>query len=432
MAERRELTIKALTRVEGEGALNATVRNGVVEQVQLNIYEPPRYFESLLRDRPLEEAPDITARICGICPVAYQMTACGAMEQALGVNLTSDIRTLRRLFYCGEWIASHSVHLFLLHLPDFLGYESSITMAADHRQLVQDGLRIKKVGNQLLEIVGGRAVHPINAAVGGFHRAPSHTALRALLPDLEWALSASIDTLHFVSGLDFPESAVDYDCVSLRRPDEYPMNAGRVASLGGLDISVEDYEHHFRELQVPHSTALHSVILPGETAYLVGPLARLNLCFDQLSPTAKREAERCRAVWPATNIHYSIVARTIEMIDAFEEAIAIIRDYQTEPAVCRVEYTPRDAVGVHATEAPRGLLYHRYEINSDGKIVAAKIVPPTSQNQAQIESDLRGLLTESLQLPDDELTHQCERLIRSYDPCISCATHFVTLNLNRT
>lgn len=431
MSERSTLRIKALTRVEGEGALYAKIRNGSVEEVQLNIYEPPRFFESLLRGRPLEEAPDITARICGICPVAYQMTACGSMEKALGVEVTPEINTLRRLFYCGEWITSHSVHLFLLHLPDFLGYDSSISMAADHRQLVEDGLRIKKIGNQLLDIVGGRAIHPINAAVGGFYQAPDRTALHAMLPDLEWALAASINTLRFVSQLDFPAFHVAYDCVSLKHANEYPMNSGRVVSSGGLDVPVEQYDQHFREQQVAHSTALHSVRLPQETTYLVGPLARLNLCFDQLGPTAKREAEACRVAWPATSNHYSIVARAIELIDTFEESIAIVRNYNTEPAILRVSYQSRDAVGIHATEAPRGLLYHRYEICADGSIAEAKIIPPTSQNQAQVESDLRQLLADSLEQTDDALTDRCERLIRSYDPCISCATHFVTLDLDR-
>ncbi|MEM8863921.1 MAG: Ni/Fe hydrogenase subunit alpha [Planctomycetota bacterium] len=431
MNNRRELAIKTLTRVEGEGALNATIRNGVVEQVELNIYEPPRYFEGLLRGRPLEEAPDITARICGICPVAYQMTACQAMEDALGIRVTDEINTLRRLFYCGEWITNHSVHVFLLHLPDFLGYESSISMAADYRELVESGLQIKKVGNQLLDIVGGRAVHPINAAIGGFHRAPSQTALKSLLPSLERAIAASVDALHFIARLDFPEPSGTYDYVSLRHTDEYPMNTGRVVSLSGLDIAIEDYEQHFRERQVAHSTALHSTMLPGDEAYLVGPLARINLCFDQLSPIAKREAQRCRVNWAAASIYQSVIARMLELIDAFEEAICIIRDYQVEPAITRVEYSPRDAVGMHATEAPRGLLYHRYAIRSDGKIAEAKIVPPTSQNQAQIELDLRQLLEASIDQADDQLTGSCERLIRSYDPCISCATHFVKLNLTR-
>lgn len=431
MPANRTISVKALSRVEGEGALYVKLDGDRVEHVELNIYEPPRFFEALLVGREVREVPDITARICGICPVAYQMSACHALEKALGIEVGPEIRRLRRLLYCGEWIESHALHIYLLHAPDFLGYESGISLAADHRDVVQRGLRLKKVGNDLLEVLGGRAIHPINPTVGGFYRSPGVSSLRAMLPDLEWALQASIDTLRLVSTFEFPSLEMDYECVSLRRDDEYPLNEGNVFSSAGLDVPVERYEEFYQERHCKQSTALHSVRLPAETPYLVGPLARVNNCYDQLSPLAKREAEACGVAWPCRNNFKSIVARAIELIHACDEAVAIIRDYRAEPARSRVPYEPKAGSGCHATEAPRGLIYHRYRIGDDGLIAEAKIVPPTSQNLGQIEDDLRALVPRVSTLDDAEITRKCEHMIRNYDPCISCATHFLRLKLER-
>ncbi len=431
MSEERRFEVKALTRVEGEGALRVRVTGNVVEQVELNIYEPPRFFESFLRGRAVHEVPDITARICGICPVAYQMSSCHSLEKALGLAIPPEIRRLRRLLYCGEWIESHALHMHLLHAPDFLGFESALSMVKDYRPVVERGLRMKKAGNVLLEVLGGRAIHPINVTVGGFYRAPTREALQALRPELEWGLEAAVDTLRLVAGFDFPRFSQPYEFVALRHPNEYPMNEGRVASSGGLDIPVEEYESRFEERHVPHSTALHSVMLPQQTHYLCGPLARMNLCWDQLPPRARREAESCRIGWPSSNNYESIVARAVELIAAFETAVQIVRDYNAEPAASRVEFRPRAGEGCHATEAPRGLLYHRYRIGDDGLIAEAKIVPPTSQNQGQIEDDLRDFIPGILDCDDAEATRRCEHLIRNYDPCISCATHFLRLTIDR-
>ena len=431
MAAPRTFEVKALTRVEGEGRLYVRMNGDAVEHVEFNIYEPPRFFESFLRGREIREVPDITARICGICPVAYQMSACHALEKALGIQVTPEIRALRRLLYCGEWIESHALHIHLLHAPDFLGYESGISMAADHREVVERGLRLKKIGNEILEVLGGRAIHPINVTVGGFYRAPRVGDLHRLIPDLEWGLQAAIDTVRLVASFDFPEFAQDYEFVSLRHPDEYPMNEGRIVTSSGLDIPVEEYEQHFEERHEPQSTALHSVLLPHARRYLVGPLARINLCSDKLPPLARKSMDDSGIAWPSRNMFQSIVARAIEVVAAYEEALRIVQDYRAEPSVSRVPFTPHAGAGCHATEAPRGLIYHRYRIGDDGLIAEAKIVPPTSQNQGQIEDDLRQFVPSVLQFDDAEATHRCEHLIRNYDPCISCATHFLRLTVDR-
>lgn len=429
--DRRSIEVKALSRVEGEGRLHLRLQGERVEHVELNIYEPPRFFESFLRGRQVHEVPDITARICGICPVAYQMSSCHALEKALGITVTPEVRLLRRLLYCGEWIESHVLHIYLLHAPDFLGYESGISMAVDYREQVERGLEMKKIGNRLLEILGGRPIHPVNITVGGFYRAPSVKELKVLLPRLEWGLQAALETFQWVSAFDCPVFECEYDFVSLHHEDEYPLNDGQVRSSAGLSIPVEEYETHYHERQLEHSTALYSVKSPGDAFYLTGPLARLNNCFGQLSPICVKAFEDSGLTLPLTNNFKSIVARSLEVVYAFDEAIRIVKAYQADASPSRTTYELRPGEGCHATEAPRGMLYHRYRIGEDCLIAEAKIVPPTSQNQGQIETDLRAFLPGILSLEDAQIARQAEHIIRNYDPCISCATHFLNLTIDR-
>lgn len=430
MSQSRTIKVDTLTRVEGEGGLYVRLKGRTIDEVQLSIYEPPRLFESLLRGRALEDTPDITARICGICPVAYQMSAVHALEAALGVEIPGHIRQLRRLLYCGEWIESHGLHMHLLHAPDFFGCDSGIELAARFPDEVNRGLRLKKHGNELLEVLGGRAIHPINVAVGGFYRLPRPADMQRLIPDFEWGLQAAIEATRWVAGFDFPDFNRPYQMVSLQHPDEYPMNEGQVVSTTGLRIDVTDYEREFEEQHVAHSTALHSVRTSEQPTYHVGPLARVNLNLDRLSPTARKLVDELPVEWPCWNPFQAIVARGLELIHAYEEALLILRSYRKEP-VSRVSYGYRGGEGCAATEAPRGLIYHRYRIDGQGRIVDAKIVPPTSQNQRQIEEDLRDWLPSVLHDDDQQTALDCERLIRTYDPCISCSTHFLKLTVER-
>lgn len=428
----KERTIKvgALSRVEGEGGLHVIVENGQVQSVKLSIYEPPRFFEAFLRGRPLEDVPDLTARICGICPVAYQMTCVHALENALGVSISPEIRRLRRLLYCGEWIESHGVHIHLLHIPDFFDCASSLELASKFPNEVSRGLRMKKIGNHLLEVLGGRAVHPVNVAVGGFYRVPTKAELGQLLDELQWGLNAAIEAANWVASFDFPEFEQMYEMVALQHDLEYPMNEGRIASTQGLSIAVNQFETHFSECQVPHSTALHAVRIPQQTAYHVGPLARMNLNREQLSPSAFQLSNNLGIRWPCFNPYRSIVARALETVHAFEEAIEIIRNYRPF-ALGRIPYQAKESEGMAATEAPRGIMFHRYRIDAEGNITFAKIVPPTSQNQRQIENDLTALLPSLLDQSDAAVGLACEKLIRSYDPCISCSTHFLKVKVDR-
>ncbi|HQX50983.1 MAG TPA: Ni/Fe hydrogenase subunit alpha [Planctomycetaceae bacterium] len=430
MSETRSIKVEALTRVEGEGGLHIRLNGDVIEDVQLSIYEPPRFFEGFLRGRPLEEVPDITARICGICPVAYQMSAVHALEQALGVVITPEIRRLRRLLYCGEWIESHGLHMHLLQAPDFFNVASGIELAGRFPKEVNRGLKLKKQGNELLEALGGRAIHPINVAVGGFYRAPKREELQKLIPAFEWGLQAAIETTRWVAGFDFPDFKRPYEMVALSHSYEYAMNEGRIVSTSGLSIDVADYEAIFAEHHVAHSTALHSLKTVDKTSYHVGPLARVNLNRERLCETAQRVADEIRFETPCMNPFKAIIARGLEVIHAFDEALSILRDYRPFKP-CRIEYEYRHGEGCAATEAPRGLIYHRYKVDDAGKVVFAKIVPPTSQNQRQIELDLIDWLPRVLGGDDQQTADDCERLIRSYDPCISCSTHFLKLTIDR-
>jgi coenzyme F420-reducing hydrogenase alpha subunit len=428
---KRTKTIKVdyLARVEGEGAMDVRIRGGRVTEVRLRIFEPPRFFEAFLRGRRFSEAPDITARICGICPVAYQMSAVTAMEDVCGVQVEEPVRLLRRLLYCGEWIESHALHIYLLHAPDFLGYESAIHLARDHPEVVQRGLRLKKAGNDLMTLLGGREVHPINVRVGGFYRVPAKGDLAQVAEQLKWARDAALETVRWAGTLPFPDYEHDYEFVSLRHPQEYPIIEGRLVSTRGLDIAVREYDHHFVEEHIPYSNALHSR-LRARGAYLVGPLARYNLNFDRL-PAPVQEAAREAGLGPVCrNPFRSIVARSVEVLFACEEALRLIDLYEP-PQQPFVEVPPRAGTGYGCTEAPRGILYHRYTIDAAGVITEAKIVPPTAQNQKAMEEDLREFVAPRVDLDHATLTWQCEQAIRNYDPCISCATHFLTLRLDR-
>jgi len=426
---RKTIRVDYLARVEGEGALHINIRDSRVEDVRLEIFEPPRFFEAFLLGRNFTETPDIVARICGICPVAYQMSAVHALEDAVGVRVTGALRRLRRLLYCGEWIESHVLHIYMLHAPDFLGYEGAIEMARDHRAVVERGLKLKQAGNKIIEVLGGREIHPINVKLGGFYKAPSRRDLDALGESLKWARDAAIDTVRWVAGFDFPELERNYEFVAMRHGEEYPMNEGRIVSSAGLDINVRDYEAHFEETQVAHSTALHSAI-KGRGPYLVGPLARFNLNHALLAPIARDLVREVGLETPCRNPFRSIIVRAIEVLHAFDEALELIEAYEP-PANPALAIAPRAGTGFGCTEAPRGLLYHRYEIDGDGSILDARIVPPTSRNQTMIEDDLRNFISRHLHLPDDELQWQCEQAIRNYDPCISCAAHFLKLDVER-
>ena len=425
----KSVKVDLLARVEGEGGFQVKIRDQRVQTAAVRVFEPPRFFEAFLRARKYSEAPDITARICGICPVAYQMSACQAVEDAFEVQVDPAIQELRRLLYCGEWIESHALHIYMLHAPDFLGYEDVIQMAKDHSEAVVRGLRLKKIGNTLMTVVGGREIHPINVKVGGFYRVPERKQLLELEDELKWARDAAVETARWAGGFSFPEFERNYEFVALHHPQQYAIDAGRLKSNRGLDIPVAEYEQHFAEDHVAHSNALHSTDLE-HGGYFVGPLARYNLNFEMLSPLAQETAKGAGLGRECRNPFQGIVVRAVELIYACEEALRIICRYEKPERACS-EVSPRVGTGHGCTEAPRGILYHKYRFDEHGLILSAKIVPPTAQNLKTMEEDLTEFVSSRLHLPKDRLQWQCEQAIRNYDPCISCATHAVKVWVDR-
>uniref|UniRef100_A0AAU2UXL0 Nickel-dependent hydrogenase large subunit n=1 Tax=Streptomyces sp. NBC_00003 TaxID=2903608 RepID=A0AAU2UXL0_9ACTN len=437
----RVLHVGSLSRVEGEGALHLSVHDGTVTRAQLQIYEPPHFFEAFLRGRAYTEPPDITARVCGICPVAYQLSACAAVEDACGVTVDPAIRELRRLLYCGEWIESQTLHIYLLHAPDFLGCASAIELARTAREHVERGLRLKQAGNAILELLGGRAIHPVNVRVGGFHRVPSISELKPLAEQLKRALDDAWETVRWVAGFDFPEDETDADLFALAAPGTYAIETGTPAALradGTLTtFPLHTFLDRVREKHLPHSTALYST-LDGRR-HLTGSLARFAISGRWLSRTAV-EAARAAGLGDAydgavcRNPYRSILVRAVEVVYAVDEALRIIGTYRP-PAHPYTDVPPMAGTGHGATEAPRGLIYHRYALDADGTVTDARLVPPTAQNQGAIEADIRRIAQQAItQLDSDdaELTALCERAIRNHDPCISCSTHFLDLTVERT
>jgi coenzyme F420-reducing hydrogenase alpha subunit len=428
-ADIRTVKVEGLARVEGEGSLRVEVRDGTVELVELEIFEPPRFFEAFLQGRRHTEAPDITARICGICPVAYQTSACLAIEDACKVAITDQIAMLRRLLYCGEWIQSHALHIHFLHAPDFFGCEDAVELAGLDLAAVQRGLEIKKVGNLVMEVVGGRAIHPVNVRVGGFYKAPSREEIAALVEPLRRARDAALASVEWVAGFDFPDIEIDYRFVSLRHPEYYAIESGRIASSDGLDLDAEGISELVEEQHVARSNALHAR-LGGQDMYLTGPLSRYALNSGQLSPIAREAATAAGLGAVCNNPFRSIIVRAVELVYSCDEALRLVEAYEPpDPPAVAVPGTA--GIGYGASEAPRGLLFHRYELDGDGLIRAARIVPPTSQNQLCIEDDLRRVAQANLSLPDEELGWLCEQAVRNFDPCISCATHFLDVSVER-
>lgn len=425
----RTVRVPVMARVEGKGALEITLADGVISSMQLRIFEPPRLFEKILEGRDYREVPDIVARICGICPAAYQITATKAIESAFGADADGTIRRFRRILACGEWIESHSLHIHLLAAPDFLGYRDVMEWAKHDPAAVRRGFQIHAAGNALIQLLGGRSVHPVGVCVGGFYRFPTTEACSRVAQHIRDTLPAASDLVKWASTIDYPDADDDFVFVSLRDPERYPMNEGRIVSSRGLDIPPSDFEANIEEYQVPHSTAFHSR-LDGKP-YLVGPLSRLNLNIDRMPASILSDILSTRIRFPSRNMNHSLLARALEIHYALQEALELLEP-GTDGSVSRVACAIRRGSGIAATEAPRGILWHRYEIAGDGTVERARIIPPTSQNQSVMETDLkRSLERGGLDRPDDDLKRDAERIVRNYDPCISCATHFLDLSVRR-
>ena len=429
MAKRVVVDTGPLARVEGEGSLVIESDGGGTPDVRLNIFEPPRFFEGLLRGRRVEEVPDMVSRICGICPVAYQISALNAFEELFGIEVDEQVRRLRRILYYGEWIESHALHIYMLAAPDFLRLPDVVTMAKRNPELVKKALVLKRLGNDLMSAVGGREVHPVSLKIGGMFRAPPKQAFDSLKSELEGLRGSVKEMVRFVDSLEKPSLNRESTLVCLRDPARYAIDRGEVTSSSGLHARPSAFEENFAELQVEYSNALHSRTVKG-SSYMVGPLARYNLNFDQLHPVARGMAADLDFKPPVRDPFQSILVRALEVVHSIEEVAEEIGEY-SEPAHCSTPYTTKPGTCFGVSEAPRGVLYHSYTVDGRGRVDRAKIVPPTAQNQARMEDDVRLLAPEILKAKPDEARRLAEMAVRNYDPCISCATHFLRLETKR-
>jgi len=429
MARRVVVDTGPMARVEGEGSLSIWETDTGAPEVKLNIFEPPRFFEALLRGRRAEEVPDIVARICGICPVAYQISSLNALEELFGAEVDEQVRRLRRILYYGEWIESHTLHIFMLAAPDFAGVPDAIAMAKRDPVLVREALTLKKLGNSLMSAVGGREIHPVSLKIGGIYRAPSKEALASFLPELDRLRASVREMIGFISSLERPSLERESTLVCLRDPVRYAIDRGEIVSNQGLRLPPSAFEEHFEEYQVDYSNALHSRT-KGGGSYMVGPLARFSLNYEQLNPAARAMAKEVGLKPPLKDPFQSILVRALEIVHALEETVREVNEYE-EPVRPSVPYRAKAGTCYGVSEAPRGILYHSYTVNGRGQIERARIVPPTAQNQARMEDDVRLLAPRIVKSGADEARRLSEMAIRNYDPCISCATHFLKLDIRR-
>jgi sulfhydrogenase subunit alpha len=421
------VNVHHLTRVEGHGNIVVDVKNGELVKCDLEIVEAPRFFEAMLRGRPYYEASHITSRICGICSVGHATASLRATENALGVEVSEQTQLLRKLLFHGEIIDSHVLHVYMLVAPDFFGVGSVLPLASSHPEVVKRALRIKKLSGDLCATIAGRHTHPVAMTVGGFTHLPTKRELQALKERLIAARDDMDETIALLKTLPWPKFERETEYVSLKKDDEYAYIDGVVATTDGFTYPLPDYRQVTNEHCVPHSTAKHTK--HNRDSYMVGALARFNNNYDQLHPRAKAAAEELGMKPLVTNSFLNSAAQAIEMVHCVEDGIRIIdelldRGIKKEHSY---EFQGKGGEGVGSCDVPRGILFHNYAIDNDGIVQNANCVIPTGQNYANMEADMRALVPQILDRPEEEITHTMEMLIRAYDPCISCSAHFLNV-----
>ena len=441
MSRNINVNVEYLTRVEGHGNIVVNVKDSKLEDCRLDIVEAPRFFEGMIRGRSIFEAQHITCRICGICSCGHTLASIQAAEDAIGFTPSSQTTELRKFLLHMEELDSHLLHIYLLVAPDLLGVKSFVPLIGSHNEVVRRALRMKKTCNDICDILVGRHVHPISSVVGGFTKLPREKDLDAMLEMLEGLRPDMDATVELAATLKFPEFERETEYVGLvSDDDEYPLLIGDIGSTDGKRVKKEDYRQVCNEFIVPHSSAKHTKW--NRDSYMVGALARVNLNYDKLHPQAKKVAEAVGMKPLVCNPFLNTAAQLIECVHCLEDAIRILKgfkesgiNYDEEVLVGLNEkgtVPVKAGTGVGAVEVPRGILFHQYEVDEDGKIVNANCVIPTGQNLNNIERDMHKLVPEILDEEDEQITLSLEMLVRAYDPCISCSAHFLDVEfINR-
>ncbi len=418
----QKLSIDHLTKIEGHATLALQVEGSTVKKCELSSIEGARYFEGLVKGKHYSEASEITSRICGICSCAHTLAAIMAVENALDVKPSRQTVNLRKLLAIGERIRSHATHLYFLALPDYVGHESVLSMLPKYLPQVKSALKMTRVGNALIRVVGGRDLHPVSATIGGFLKIPSPLQVAGLAKELASIRKDAIATARLFAGFKNPKAGSAGEFFSLYDGRSYPLFYGSIKS-GEHSFSQSDYASYLREYHEPYSTA-NFVVREGKT-YCVGALARINNNFEFLSPAARRLAEEAGIAFPNTNPYLNNYSQALELVHYVDEAIGVCKQ------LSRVSFEPVPKTesiasrGIAAIEVPRGVLWHEYLLDGDGTITFANIVTPTAQNLRKMQEDIRQVLPSLLSLPRKKVVLKVEELIRAYDPCFSCSTHFL-------
>jgi sulfhydrogenase subunit alpha len=422
-----QIDVHHVTRVEGHGNIVVNVKNGALEECRLDIVETPRFFEAMLRGRPYTQSSHITSRICGICAVGHATASLRATENALGITPSEQTMLLRKLNFHGEILDSHVLHVYMLVAPDLLGAPSVIPLVKTAPEVVLRALRIKKLAGDLCATIGGRHTHPIAMTVGGFTHFPGVDELETLRGRLVDARADMDATVQLAKTLPWPNFVRETEYVALRREDGYAFIDGTITTTDGGSYPVNEYRKVTNEHMVPHSTAKHA--RHKRESYMVGALARFNVNYDKLHPRAKAAAAELGLRPICTNPFLNTAAQVVEMVHCVEDAINIVdelvgRGIKPEPLP---PFPGKGGEGAGSCEVPRGILFHNYQIGDDGRVTGANCIIPTNQNLANIEADMRKLVPEILDQPQDKIRLMMEMLVRAYDPCISCSVHFLNV-----
>jgi sulfhydrogenase subunit alpha len=431
MTEVREISIPHLGRVEGHGGIFVRLSGNEVVDVDMDIHEGSRYYEALLIGKHFLEVQGIITRVCAICSANHTVAALQALESALGVPESTRTHRLRGLMLRGAAIESHALHVFALALPDYLGFDSVMAMAEEYPAEVAFALRLKQLGNRIQEMIGGRAVHPVNTLVGGFGKLPRHRDLSILRDKLGKAMDRLQGMIELAATLEIPEWAAQPTVYIALRPfdERFRFRGNSICTSRGDETPIADYRTVIREFTVEHSHAKHAALASGDS-YMVGALARLKLWGSRLDGRARHALDLLFPHGVTDNILLNNFAQLVEIVFSLESAIEICDEVLGMPEIERelVECPAASGIGVGAVEVPRGTLFHAYELDDDGRVVSADIVTPTAQNLANTERDLRHAAERLLGSPtvsDDQLKFDLEMIARAYDPCISCSVHVV-------
>jgi sulfhydrogenase subunit alpha len=417
------LTVEHVARIEGHGTITVDVEGGQVKDIRMDVIEPARLFESMVVGRRFDEAPLITSRICGICSPNHTVTSIKAIEDALDIVVSERTVLLRKLLVYGSYLQNHATHLYLLAAPDFVGQPSVFPLAETHPEVVRRALRIKKLGNELTAIIGGRPVHPITAVIGGFTSEPDHADLLPFAERLHAAARDAAETVELFAGFGMPEFETSGEMLALTAEDDYAIYDGDVTSLdAGWRKPAREYRTIIEETVVGHSNAKHSTV-DGRT-FMVGALPRVNLSWDRLLPAARVVSTNAGLRPVSRNPFANNLCQAIELVDAAERCATYVERLlstggTSEPVGFRIQA----GEGASATEAPRGTLYHAIGIDDDGFVISGDVITPTAQNLANLEADMRAFAPSVVDLPEGEFVLSVERLVRAYDPCLSCSVH---------